>query len=472
MDEVDRELSRIAKASHRDFPTVNWNDERRSGFGGIEPYEIDAYLTSSYFVDRPGESDVHGDTLLHRILSTHAPAKAIQDFLYVLQRHYDFVEGGGRATFGSTIAASMADKFKSMPAPPSLQQQNQKGVTALHVAIHRNSWHVEHIVRMLMDMEDPRTQCDGKRLASIAMTGGSYPLHVLCGHNTTIQKDVLKLLLQADPTVVRKEDKNGDNPFSLLWKNVLRFRWAISMEQGQRNIDYVNGGMAWMTVIAPEQYLLYSLLMIKALRSCSGRLLPRYRSHGFTMHELCAVPRCPPLLLRLALSTKYRSTFDISGGASSLDELGRLPIHYAVQMPTVNDRFVPPYFDRSGGLQSIVEILLEEYPESVTVEDNQGRLPLHYAVECGFVDERSIHTMIRLYPESLRIQDPITGLYPFMLVAAESRGVASNCSQDETVSEEPLYAPMEWKEDHIRMTYAMLQSCPEVVQFQQQLPSW
>lgn len=477
MDEVDRELSRIIKSASRQFPSLDWNKEDDLSIGKFDRTDDAAQLSTFYFLDRADGNDCHGDTSLHRMLAMHAPSTAIKNYLALLERHHAFVDCSKGEVLGM-MSSRIADEFTTMPVPTSLEQQNGKGVTALHMAIYRNSWHVESIVAMLMESQDPKSKREGRHLASVAMAGGSYPLHVMCGHNMTIQKEVLKMLLRADPNIVSIDDKHGDNPLSLLWKNVLRFRWAISMEKGDKNIDYVNDGMSWMTVIAPEQYLLYSLLMIRALSSTQS-ISCSSEPHGCSLHEICAAPRCPPLLLRLALYPKYKSLFNITGDVYTLDEQGMLPIHHAVQMPPVTHRFVPPHFDRAGAerLKSVVELLLDEYPESVTVEDHQGRLPLHYALESGRIDETSLFKMIRLYPESLRLPDPVSGLYPFMLVAAETARTLSIASsplyidhpadQVHSCLAEPTFRQQaEWKRDRIRMSYVLLQICPEVVQLQ------
>lgn len=86
----------------------------------------------------------------------------------------------------------------------------------------------------------------------------SYPLHILTGHNLTIQPTVLRALLQADPTVPRRADFRHDNPLSLLYKNVLRFRWARDWEAHglvpSLAVENCGGATSWMTVIAPRQF--------------------------------------------------------------------------------------------------------------------------------------------------------------------------------------------------------------------------
>jgi ankyrin repeat protein len=132
-----------------------------------------------------------------------------------------------KKTFHPEVNPSSFEKINALSL--SLHQQDSKGITALHIAVYRNSVHVEKIVRLLLDCNsssdcshtssiDASNKCS---LASIQMKCGSCPLHIVTGQNLTIKEDLLKTLLSADSSVVLKEDANGDNPLSLLWKNTL-----------------------------------------------------------------------------------------------------------------------------------------------------------------------------------------------------------------------------------------------------------
>ncbi len=110
----------------------------------------------------------------------------------------------------------------------SLHDQDLKGITALHVATYRNSLHADKIAGFLLNWgrfsneflnSDKATKQIS--MASIPMKCGSYPLHILTGQNLTIKEELLETLLRADPSVPFKDDINGDNPISLLWKNTL-----------------------------------------------------------------------------------------------------------------------------------------------------------------------------------------------------------------------------------------------------------
>lgn len=96
-----------------------------------------------------------------------------------------------------------------------------------------------------------------------------------------------------------------------------------------------------------------------------------------------------------------------------------LPLQYAVQTKPATFRFVPDYL-KCEYRKTLVGLLLEQYPKSAMVADGKGRLPLHYALEKSYLDENDLLTLVKLYPESLHFQDPVSRLYPCMLVAAQS----------------------------------------------------
>ena len=451
MEHVERELSRITKLAERELGNVNWRHDCTST--GYSPCSDDVNWSFYHSLsNRLKNSDNSGDTALHWMLGTHAPVSVIENFLEMKRRHEHVFQG-----------KSVAETFneRSTCEPSSIDLRTVRGATPLHVVVYRNSWYAESLVKLMLESKYSR----GTSLASVPMSCGSYPLHVLCGHNITIQDVVLKQLLRASPFAVLKDDINGDNPFSLLWKNVLRFRWAISKEKGhEESMDYVDGGSSWMTIISPDQYVSYSLQMMKALRTVQGES-ESGESEGYSIHEICRIPRCPPLLLRLALTTSYKSSFGISGDAYSLDKNGMLPLHHAVQFPAANDTVRTPHALK-GQLQSIVEILLQEYPEGVAVADVHGRIPLHYALENGCLEEPVLLAMIHLYPDSLRLQDPVSGLFPFALVA-RNRGdgpKGSFTSRNEPSSSKTA----EWKQRIVPMSYLLLQICPEAIQYQYQ----
>lgn len=347
----------------------------------------------------------------------------------------------------------------------NLAQQSLHGATALHLAVYRNSVHLEKIIRLLVDHDNRSKSADTsvrrskgmiESTVSIPMRCGTYPLHVLTGQSASINEEALKVLANADPTVIVREDVNGDNPMSLLWKNTLRFRWAISIMEGEPRIDYIdrNNASSWMTITTPYKYIRCTLQLVRAY----------HQKENLSFHDICALPRCPPLLVMLAMLPAYKDDVGVDGSLYSLDEHGRLPLHYAVRSAPANYKCVPEYL-HSSHHQTLVSMLLDIYPEGLAAKDDLGRLPLHYALENGCMQEFDLMRMVQMYPPSLKVQDPVSGLYPFMLVAKYPGPSVTNHFERETI--ELSNRLTEWKVDHVRMSFLLLSLCPEALQYHQ-----
>jgi ankyrin repeat protein len=261
--------------------------------------------------------------------------------------------------------------------------------------------------------------------------------------------------------------------------------------EGATFIDYIkNDDCSWLAVITPHQYIEFSLLMAGAALQKQKKISENTRHNCVnTIHDLCRIPRCPPLLLRLLQSPEYKTLFGVSGTAYTFDEHGMLPIHYAVQNPPVTYKFVPSSL-KSHHQKSVMEILLEGNPGGVRVADDNGRLPLHYALDSGCLSERDILVLIRLYPDSLRIEDPRTGLLPFMLVVPADPRRTATCNifhnsvrekeeqklsslqyeKSASIENNTTYTARrhqaEWKIDHVRMSYLLLMLCPDAISIQ------
>ena len=213
-----------------------------------------------------------------------------------------------------------------------------------------------------------------------------------------------------------------------------------------------------------EQFIKYSQLLIMAARPLENR------NSAITIHELCSMPRCPPLLLRLAMSPKYNAIFNVVGDTHTPDEDGMLPIHHVVRRAAVTNRFTPPYFGRNG-IKSVLELLLEDYPEGASITDSSGRLPLHYALESGQIHGSALLTLVRSFPDALRVQDPASGLFPFMQYAANMNSLLmpqsvisiAGSDEDKIMEEEE---ENEVERENIEMSYFLLLLCPEAVQYQ------
>lgn len=92
------------------------------------------------------------------------------------------------------------------------------------------------------------------------------------------------------------------------------------------------------------------------------------------------------------------------------DKQGRSPLAIAATSPVAN---------RSCDVSTKIELLLREYPGAAKIPDSLGRLPLALAIESRIPWDEGTNALLRAEPQALLMRDPATGLYPFMLAAAE-----------------------------------------------------
>ena len=238
-----------------------------------------------------GGLNSHGDTVLHRMLATHAPARAVGCLLERAaavaekadcKRKEGWGRGGGDIDYDDSSCVGVGEGcgeeaedeaegttddhchrgqlrrcLRIDRRPSFVGRRNRMGATALHIAVWRNSWHAGDVVELLLHANPEESKEGGEgvtssltptpppplSLASIPMRCGAYPLHVACGlPHLTLRSEILRSLLDADPTLAFAEDVNGDNPLSILWKNVLRYRWARSAERGEDGCAGYGGG--------------------------------------------------------------------------------------------------------------------------------------------------------------------------------------------------------------------------------------
>jgi Ankyrin repeat len=268
-----------------------------------------------------------------------------------------------------------------------LYQDPESGITALHVALHRNSWCVTEIVRLLLEA--------APELAGMPMTHGSvYPLHVACAHlggdgdgnrRDESKKDLLRILLQACPAkVVNAVTDCGSTPLMMLL--AVKNHSKRHPPQPTRNV---------IALIEPAMQLAQAALGWK-------------ESDPITWYSLCSIHHCPAELIELLLFLKKKNetcspaTHRIHGSFHSPDPVtGDWPLHAAAR----------------HGDDALVQLVLQQAPTVASRYNGQGRLPLHVAAAALNLQE-SLVTLARAHPSGLSCLDPVTGLYPFMAAAS------------------------------------------------------
>ena len=351
--------------------------------------DLDDMKHQYFFLDREMNSK-EGDTPLLRLLALHACPKTVENFLY----HSDILIG--RKPQGGLFCCEDWSK-ELLALKQVVLQSNYQGVSPLHMALHRNSWYVCEVVRLLLRVDPSLVR------RKMTLTG-SYPLHVSMANNLTIQSQVLEDLLDADPTVVLEEDVAGDNPVSLLYKNVLRFRWARDWVTQDVIPESMVGDSSWMTVISPDQFRDYSLSMIAAASQGKGEYC------NLSWHDICSFPRCSPLLIKVLEMEMPRLAL------LEPDKNGCLPLHCVAKAPSISNESIPSYILEE--CSSTLELVMRLEPRAAVVADHDGKFPLHHALENPTITCQVIEQLMEISPvEALMTPDRNTGLLPFQAAA-------------------------------------------------------
>lgn len=67
---------------------------------------------------------------------------------------------------------------------------------------------------------------------------------------------------------------------------------------------------------------------------------------------------------------------------------------------------------------SMLRVILNAYPMATNQRDHNGCLPFHLAIKAGMAWDDGMKDVFMVAPEALRVLEPNTGLYPFMLAAS------------------------------------------------------
>lgn len=129
------------------------------------------------------------------------------------------------------------------------------------------------------------------------------------------------------------------------------------------------------------------------------------REDDYLLHVAVSIPTTPPDLVELILGLFPKSV------SLALPETRTYPLHLACQTTT----YTPQYFEILKR-RSTIETVLHAFPEGVFMRSDGGRMPLHVAIQAGKTLSE-LGPLIQQGPSLVSAQDPITGLYPFQLMA-------------------------------------------------------
>uniref|UniRef100_A0A7S4HQY6 Uncharacterized protein n=1 Tax=Odontella aurita TaxID=265563 RepID=A0A7S4HQY6_9STRA len=378
---------------------------------------------------------------VHAVAGTECPTEMVR---LVLRIHAD--EAGVVDENGNTplhIAASRPDiigietiKLVLDAHPSSAAVQNKDGHSPLHVACLTQS--PLQILELLL-AASPEATC----LRNIE---GQTPLFVAIFVSSPV--NVLRALLEAKPASVHIRDANGISSIALAWHmllsgKVFEERDAEKKNEAKRSCANVNllavtsrssslkGDVrSWMSKI--------DLLLRAAFHGTVAESLPKGKQWR-AVHAACSDGTIPPDVLAFALQI-------LPSEAEVTNESKDYPLHIAASAPP-HDANCPSQF----GSGESIDFLLRINPSVAKRTDRKGRLPLHLALSSGKSMCNGVRSLVDSFHESVRMRDPSSMLYPFMLAACGdnlSRGERNNESVDLAV---------------LNTTFALLREAPSMV---------
>lgn len=334
------------------------------------------------------------------------------------------------------------------------------GCSPLHVAL-RNYGNFVPLIRHLLEADHDGTTMKRRN------NYGDLPLHVACAVGVPLE--MLRLIL-ARTLLSTESTESGPHP--LVWSKNFAGYTPIDLEW-IRHIEAGNGFYSHRSFYpldargirkpAGRDGELYDLLLRQAvdkvLESNPGTVdlaAEENRAFGLLLHRIF-------LVIRASFHDSFsRSPVDLSGNilhlASALsgpvgpvlprpildmirwqypeelhrdDHVGRLPLHYC--FPSIvraldGEQTTDDAVETKTALhwREWVHHLMQSDISSCRKVDNRGRLPVHGALECpGSLSSQvqgslaaTVDDLFDSFPESVEICDPVTGMYPFMIAAA------------------------------------------------------
>eukprot|EP00559_Dactyliosolen_fragilissimus_P003144 CAMPEP_0184865938 /NCGR_PEP_ID=MMETSP0580-20130426/19854_1 /TAXON_ID=1118495 /ORGANISM="Dactyliosolen fragilissimus" /LENGTH=449 /DNA_ID=CAMNT_0027365341 /DNA_START=138 /DNA_END=1487 /DNA_ORIENTATION=- len=327
--------------------------------------------------------------------------------------------------------------------PSAALAQNIDGETPLHLASDGAS---EEVQRLIL-----RAAPDSVRKAD---KYGDTPLHLAASSYPNLER--FREMLQIDPTLVTRNNQKGETPFFLLQRSYRDARCREDISPGGEFADDWDSAILFLQAahFGPS----FSSMVSKGKKK---------RPKVSVVHA-AAGAMCPRVLLATAIKFFPEQL-------SLQDENLRTPLHIAAAAPVFEEPVMdnedddetdgddydgdhgdPNETNKSGYIlehpngchqvdqkidnlchiqpftstlsplstqkpekKSVLKEILEAYPKAASTCDSYGRLPFAVAIESGKCWE-DINSLLKAEPCALTVQDKKTGLYPFMLAAANN----------------------------------------------------
>ena len=304
----------------------------------------------------------------------------------------------------------------------------------LHITCSSHHASVEVVQVLLKDGHDTQI--------TMRDVDGDTPLHSACRCGAPIE--VLRVLLEANPSVVNERDYEGLTPLLRLWVRCFVMLGGDDALDNIKCFNDLNGELAdtWR-----KTELLLRCAYMGSLHNNNNNnnnsttttgLPPNYNFR--IVHAVSAVD-CPRPVVKMA-AVLYPKQLE------ELDEVGMTPLLIASQAPIFKVRDLSDegfmledrvYGDGENGNDdmnddertdstqpSVLDILVTASPRAACIASTnegpwKGRLPLHLAIATGKPWSEGIKSVLTAYPDAISIIDPQTGLFPFLQAATSDQ---------------------------------------------------
>lgn len=237
-------------------------------------------------------------------------------------------------------------------------------------------------------------------LASVKNRDGEVALHWAVRLSSS--NHIMNVLLEADPESAFISDHEESTPLSLMWD-----RWQSTLFENWRydRQSFVEKCNLWKSVLS----------IFQAVDKAHN---PKHPELFLPLH--IAACRCtPPGLFSFMIEIyKYQLSVEDSNGVT--------PLLLTCQSPSAN---------RSPDLLTKIQLILRENPSQAMQKDftSHGRYPIHVGLDSGISLYEGVETLIRIFPSSLAVRDPESGLFPFALAATPRKSSKNPLSNNEDV---------------------------------------
>ena len=392
---------------------------------------------------------------VHAAAGTSCPPAAVKFLLQIYSEEVGFTDENLNTPLH--IAASRPEiiSFETIKMiltayPLSMSMQNNDGYTPLHVACLYKA--PLEILQLLIEV-CPDSTCIQNRF-------GQTPLFIAIGMGSPV--DILRALLLKRPESVHIRDIEGTSTISLAWQLLLSGKHVDERNlKVKEEVKRSNVNISSLAVVSRSSSLKGDVrtwmskidtLLRASFHNTVEEPLPKGRQWR-AVHAACAGGTVPPDVLAFALQI-------LRSEAVVVNERGNLPLHIAA--------FAPPHTADCSpqlGTGRSIDMLLKISAKAAFYTDKKGRLPLHLALASGKTWDNGVKRLIDVFPESERMRDPVTLLYPFMLAACENdyRCKEDNSGYQESLEGKPKTRKADAELASINTIFMLLRSAPKFI---------